>query len=104
MRVLEKRGVPTEHGSHEAEAAVDHAALEQVGAQKPPDWMEAQIPETGALAAVEHILRTPAGVAVHLLDLVREVAVGHVPQGAREPARVSPWLESLVHASLDEAP
>ena len=80
------------------------AALEQIGAQKPPDRMEAEVPEAGALAAVEHVFRAPAGVAVHLLDLVREVAVGHVPQGAREPARVGPGLESLVHAALDEAP
>ncbi len=35
---------------------------------------------------------------------MREVAVGHVPQCALEPARVGHRLESLVDSALDEAP
>src|SRR5881394_1673063 len=104
MGILEEGGVRAEHRRDDAETAVAIRALQQIGAEEPAEWAGSQIPGAGAPAPVVQIFGTPAGVTVHLVELMAEVAIGMVQQRLPQLPRIGHGLEPLVHAAVDVAP
>src|SRR5262245_17745860 len=103
MGVLEEGGVRPQRRRDDAEAAVAIGALQQIGAEKSAEGTRGQIPWASAPPAVVEILGTPAGVAVHLVELMPKIAIGMMQQRRLEPARVGRRLEPLVHPAVDVA-
>src|SRR5256886_4714400 len=101
--VLEEAGAGREQRRHQSEAPVLPAAVHNVVTHEPPRRTAEQVPRGRAAAARLQLLGGPASVHDHLLEVVGEVAVRHVPERRAQVPYIRYRFEALVHAVLGEA-
>src|SRR5215204_6026947 len=102
--VLEEGGVGPEGGRHYSRQPIPAAPLQEVRAQKASQRSAGQIPDSGSAAGLVEIFGPPAGVPVHLFQLMRQISIRDVVEARSQIAGFGHGLEPLVDPLFDVTP
>src|SRR6266705_2571034 len=98
--VLEEHTHRRQPAQHGAPPTIEQTEPQDIHAEKARGRAHQNVSEVSAAAALGQFFRAPGGVAIQLLEVMRQIAIGHVHQRGAQAPDVGAALEMLVHAAL----